>query len=259
MDRQKLRPLVGSRIFEERLEDIRSYERYLGRNGTAIIKFFLNVSKDEQKRRFLERIDNPEKHWKFALGDIEERKHWSAYMAAYEDAIRETATQDAPWYVVPADKKWFTRLVVAGAIIERLAQLGLEYPQQRGHPAADGGGAQGAAVGTLSLALTPPRCEARTPRMRRAVVPVACCSWRRNSSRLSWIEAITGPVGMPMPTSAASESCRLASIVSGTASLTPSDRDGARDRRRGRETIISSGLRPRATAMMSSISPRARS
>ena len=121
--------LVGSRIFEERLEDIRSYERYLGRNGTAIIKFFLNVSKDEQKRRFLERIDNPEKHWKFALGDIEERKHWSAYMAAYEDAIRETATQDAPWYVVPADKKWFTRLVVAGAIIERLAQLGLEYPR----------------------------------------------------------------------------------------------------------------------------------
>jgi PPK2 family polyphosphate:nucleotide phosphotransferase len=130
LDRQKLPPaLVGSRIFEERLEDIRSYERYLGRNGTAIIKFFLNVSKDEQKRRFLERIDNPEKHWKFALGDIEERKHWSAYMAAYEDAIRETATQDAPWYVVPADKKWFTRLVVAGAIIERLAQLGLEYPR----------------------------------------------------------------------------------------------------------------------------------
>ena len=130
LDRQKLPPaLVGSRIFEERLEDIRSYERYLGRNGTAIIKFFLNVSKDEQKRRFLERIDNPEKHWKFALGDIEEREHWSAYMAAYEDAIRETATQDAPWYVVPADKKWFTRLVVAGAIIERLAQLGLEYPR----------------------------------------------------------------------------------------------------------------------------------
>jgi PPK2 family polyphosphate:nucleotide phosphotransferase len=130
LDRQKLPPaLVGSRIFEERLEDIRSYERYLGRNGTAIIKFFLNVSKDEQKRRFLERIDNPEKHWKFALGDIEERKHWSAYMTAYEDAIRETATQDAPWYVVPADKKWFTRLVVAGAIIERLAQLGLEYPR----------------------------------------------------------------------------------------------------------------------------------
>jgi PPK2 family polyphosphate:nucleotide phosphotransferase len=130
LDRQKLPPaLVGSRIFEERLEDIRSYERYLGRNGTAIIKFFLNVSRDEQKRRFLERIDNPEKHWKFALGDIEERKHWSAYMAAYEDAIRETATQDAPWYVVPADKKWFTRLVVAGAIIERLAQLGLEYPR----------------------------------------------------------------------------------------------------------------------------------
>jgi PPK2 family polyphosphate:nucleotide phosphotransferase len=130
LDRQKLPPaLVGSRIFEERLEDIRTYERYLGRNGTAIIKFFLNVSRDEQKRRFLERIDNPEKHWKFALGDIEERKHWSAYMAAYEDAIRESATQDAPWYVVPADKKWFTRLVVAGAIIERLAQLGLEYPR----------------------------------------------------------------------------------------------------------------------------------
>jgi PPK2 family polyphosphate:nucleotide phosphotransferase len=130
LDRQKLPSgLVGSRIFKERLEDIRSYERYLGRNGTAIIKFFLNVSKDEQKRRFLERIDNPEKHWKFALGDIEERTYWNAYMAAYEDAIRETGTTEAPWYVVPADKKWFTRLVVAGAIIERLAQLGLEYPR----------------------------------------------------------------------------------------------------------------------------------
>jgi PPK2 family polyphosphate:nucleotide phosphotransferase len=130
LERQRLpRPLVGKRIFKERLEDIRCYERYLGRNGTAILKFFLHVSKDEQKKRFLERIDKPEKHWKFSLGDIEERKHWDAYMAAYEDAIRETATKDAPWYVVPADKKWFTRLVVAAAIIERLQTLGLEYPR----------------------------------------------------------------------------------------------------------------------------------
>jgi PPK2 family polyphosphate:nucleotide phosphotransferase len=130
LERQKLPPkLVGKNIFAERLEDIRNYERYLARNGTAIIKFFLDVSKDEQKKRFLERIDKPEKHWKFSLGDIEERKHWDAYMAAYEDAIRATATEEAPWYVVPADRKWFTRLVVAAAIIERLQELGLQYPK----------------------------------------------------------------------------------------------------------------------------------
>jgi PPK2 family polyphosphate:nucleotide phosphotransferase len=128
--RQKLPPeLVTKRIWEERYEDIRSFERYLARNGTVIRKFFLHVSKGEQKRRFMARLDEPEKNWKFSANDVAERRHWKAYQNAYEDAIRGTATPEAPWYVVPADNKWFTRLAVAAAIVDALASLDLHYPK----------------------------------------------------------------------------------------------------------------------------------
>jgi PPK2 family polyphosphate:nucleotide phosphotransferase len=128
--RQKLpRELVTKRIWDERLEDIAAFERYLARNGTVILKFFLHVSRKEQKKRFMERLDQPEKHWKFAAGDVHERQYWDDYMAAYEDAIRATAAKHAPWFVVPADNKWFTRLVVAAAIVEVLEKLDLAYPK----------------------------------------------------------------------------------------------------------------------------------
>ncbi len=120
---------VGKKVWDERLEDIAGYERYLARNGFAILKFFLNVSKKEQKRRFLERLDEPEKHWKFSPSDVRERAHWKGYMEAYEEAIRGTATEHAPWFVVPADEKWFTRLVVAAAIVETLEGLDLAFPK----------------------------------------------------------------------------------------------------------------------------------
>ncbi|CAG0984385.1 partial Polyphosphate:ADP phosphotransferase, partial [Anaerolineae bacterium] len=127
---QKLPPeLVTKRIWDERLEDIAALERYLTRNGVAIVKFFLHVSKKEQKKRFLDRLEEPDKNWKFALGDVEERKHWDAYQEAYEEAIRATATPWAPWYVVPADAKWYTRLVVASAVIDALERMDLAYPQ----------------------------------------------------------------------------------------------------------------------------------
>jgi PPK2 family polyphosphate:nucleotide phosphotransferase len=121
--------LITKRLWDERYEDIRAVERYLTRNGTIIRKFFLHVSKDEQRKRFLERLDKPEKNWKFNLDDLETRDHWGDYMDAYEDAIRATATEDAPWFVVPADRKWFTRLVVAAAVIDALESLDLEYPK----------------------------------------------------------------------------------------------------------------------------------
>jgi PPK2 family polyphosphate:nucleotide phosphotransferase len=127
---QKVPPeLVGKKIWDERYRDIRTFERYLGRNGVLIRKFFLYVSRDEQKRRFLERLENPAKNWKFSANDVRERRHWDAYMDAYEAAIRETAAEEAPWYVVPADNKWFTRVVVAAAIIDALASLDLRYPE----------------------------------------------------------------------------------------------------------------------------------
>lgn len=121
--------LVTKSIWEQRYEDIASFEKYLARNGTLILKFFLYLSKDEQKKRFLERIDEPDKQWKFNVGDVAERALWDKYMNAYEDAIRNTAAEHAPWYVVPADKKWFTRLVVAAAIDEAMQGLNLEYPK----------------------------------------------------------------------------------------------------------------------------------
>jgi len=124
--------LVTKDIWKERFKDIRAFERYLARNGTLILKFLLNVSKQEQKRRFLERIEEPSKNWKFAMGDLEERKLWDKYMDAYEDMIRHTSRPEAPWHVVPADNKWFTRLVVAAEVVEALDRLGLKYPKVSG-------------------------------------------------------------------------------------------------------------------------------
>jgi PPK2 family polyphosphate:nucleotide phosphotransferase len=127
---EKLHPsLLKKDIWKQRCEDIAAYERYLGRNGIVVLKFFLHVSKKEQKKRFLERLDLPEKNWKFAAGDAKERQHWAEYMEAYEYAIQRTATPAAPWYVVPADNKWFTRLVVASAAIEALEGLNLHFPK----------------------------------------------------------------------------------------------------------------------------------
>ena len=127
---QKIPPeLLGKKIWDQRFEDIRNFERYLSNNGVLIRKFFLNVSKDEQKKRFLERLDNPDKNWKFSANDAKERNHWDEYMTAYEETIRNTATDYAPWYVVPADNKWFSRVVVASAVIEGLASLNLAYPK----------------------------------------------------------------------------------------------------------------------------------
>jgi PPK2 family polyphosphate:nucleotide phosphotransferase len=127
--RQKLPPsMIGKKIWDERLEDIAAYERYLARQGTVVLKFFLNVSREEQKKRFLSRIAEPEKNWKFSPNDVAERAHWDDYMKAYQAAISATAAPHAPWFVVPADAKWFTRLVVVAAIIEALEKLDLHYP-----------------------------------------------------------------------------------------------------------------------------------
>jgi PPK2 family polyphosphate:nucleotide phosphotransferase len=125
---QKLPPRLVTKESEGALEDIAGFERYLARNGYLILKFFLHVSRDEQKKRFLERLDEPGKNWKFAPGDVKERSHWDEYMKAYEDTIRHTAAPHAPWYVVPADSKWFTRLVVAAAIVHGIEQLYLRFP-----------------------------------------------------------------------------------------------------------------------------------
>ena len=128
--KQSLPPdLVGPKLWKQRFEDIRHYERYLSRNGVVVLKFFLHLSKEEQKRRFLQRLERPEKNWKFSAADIRERGFWEDYSQAYEEMIRETATAHAPWFVVPADHKWFTRLVVAAAVIERLDGLDLRYPE----------------------------------------------------------------------------------------------------------------------------------
>jgi PPK2 family polyphosphate:nucleotide phosphotransferase len=130
LERQKVPPelLKSKRLWTDRAKDIRNFESYLSRNGTLVRKFFLHVSKKEQEKRFRERLDKPEKNWKFSMADLEEREHWREYQSAYEDMIRWTATPDAPWYVVPADNKWFTRVVVAAAIVDGLVGLNLEYP-----------------------------------------------------------------------------------------------------------------------------------
>jgi PPK2 family polyphosphate:nucleotide phosphotransferase len=120
--------LIDRKVWGRRLDDIAGFERYLGHNGTLVLKFFLNVSRKEQKRRFLERLDEPEKNWKFSAADVKERARWNDYMKAYEEAIRATASKNAPWYVVPADNKWYTRLVVAAAVVEAMHALKLAYP-----------------------------------------------------------------------------------------------------------------------------------
>jgi len=130
LQNEKIPPsLITKKIWEERFEDMCAFERYLTRNGIVVRKFFLNLSKKEQARRFLARLDEPEKNWKFSAADIHEREYWDDYMQAYEDMIQNTATPAAPWYVVPADNKWFTRLVVASAIIDTLEKLNLSYPK----------------------------------------------------------------------------------------------------------------------------------
>ena len=131
--RQKLPPdLAGKDIWKHRFKSIRGFERHLAANGTRTIKFFLNVSREEQRQRFLERIEEPGKRWKFSMGDVAERKLWDEYMAAYEDMIRNTSRDEAPWYVVPADNKWFARLVVAAAMIDALEALDLKFPKLEG-------------------------------------------------------------------------------------------------------------------------------
>jgi len=130
LNQQKLpKPLVSKRIWDERLADIAHFEDYLTRQGVIILKFFLHLSREEQKKRFLKRLDKPEKNWKFSASDVHERKFWGDYMRAYEEAIRATASKHAPWFVVPADNKWFTRLVVAAAIVHAVEKLDLTYPK----------------------------------------------------------------------------------------------------------------------------------
>lgn len=124
--------LNGKKVWQHRFDDIRAFEQHLARSGTIILKFFLNMSREEQRKQFLERIDDPAKRWKFSMGDVAERKLWPKYMAAYEEAIRETSREEAPWYVVPADNKWFTRLVVAAVLVDALDRLKLEYPKVDG-------------------------------------------------------------------------------------------------------------------------------
>jgi PPK2 family polyphosphate:nucleotide phosphotransferase len=135
LERQKLPKEVDRKtIWQDRFKSIRAFERHLARNGTKVLKFHLRISKEEQRQRFLDRLDEPGKRWKFSMGDVAERKHWDAYMEAYEEMIRETATKDAPWYVVPADDKWFARMFVAAALDEALEDLRLEYPKVANSP-----------------------------------------------------------------------------------------------------------------------------
>ncbi|TCR61731.1 polyphosphate kinase 2 family protein [Bosea sp. BK604] len=130
LQKQGLPPkLIGKDIWQERFESIRDFERHLSRNGTVILKFFLNLSKDEQRRRLLARIDEPDKNWKFDAADLTERGYWNEYQAAYEDAIAHTATKQAPWHVIPADNKWFTRLVVAATVVDCLERLDPKFPR----------------------------------------------------------------------------------------------------------------------------------
>jgi PPK2 family polyphosphate:nucleotide phosphotransferase len=130
LEGEKLPPsLVTKNIWDERFEDIRSFERHLARNGTVIRKFFLHLSKKEQKQRFMARLDEPEKNWKFSADDVHERAYWDDYQNAFEDMIRNTATKRAPWYVIPADNKWFTHLAVAAVIVETLEELNPDYPK----------------------------------------------------------------------------------------------------------------------------------
>ncbi len=122
---------LDSRLWEKRYRQIRDFEMYLSENGITVVKFFLNISKEEQRRRFLDRIDTPSKNWKFSAADIAEREYWDAYMDAYEQAVNQTASKTAPWYVIPADKKWFARLLVSEVVVQTLEKLDPQYPKVR--------------------------------------------------------------------------------------------------------------------------------
>jgi PPK2 family polyphosphate:nucleotide phosphotransferase len=155
LERQKLPPaLTAKHVWEERFQDIRAFERHLARSGTLVLKFFLHLCKEEQRRRFLDRLEEPAKRWKFSMNDVHERKRWDDYVAAYEDMIRATSRPGAPWFVVPADHKWFTRLVVAAAVIEALEGLDLAFPKIEGAALKE--------MGKIRRAL-----EAEAPRKRR--------------------------------------------------------------------------------------------
>jgi len=137
LESQKLpKSLVTKHIWQERFEDIGNFEHYLARNGIAVVKFFLHLSKKEQRRRFMGRLDTPDKNWKFSTFDVKERQFWDEYQEAYEDMIRHTASEHAPWFVVPADNKWFTRLVVAEAVVDALKAMNLKYPKVSGEQKA---------------------------------------------------------------------------------------------------------------------------
>jgi PPK2 family polyphosphate:nucleotide phosphotransferase len=133
LERQKVpKTLIGKRVWKERFQDIRAFERHLVRSGTLVLKFFLHISKKEQRQRFLDRLDEPAKRWKFSMNDVTERRRWDDYMAAYEDMIKATSRPAAPWFVVPADHKWFSRLIVAAAVIDALEGLKLDFPKITG-------------------------------------------------------------------------------------------------------------------------------
>ncbi len=200
LDKQKLpKALVSKRVWDERYEDIRAFERYLSRQGFVIVKFFLNVSKKAQKDRFLERLERPEKNWKFALADAQERRHWKQYMDAYQDAIGKTAAKHAPWYVVPADKKWFARVVVAGAIYEALAKLKLRYPDVGPEKKTELAAARAELMGeTPSVARSKKRPIAKTRPVakKRRVAKTRVVAKRRSHARSS---TRTRPAAMLIP------------------------------------------------------------
>jgi PPK2 family polyphosphate:nucleotide phosphotransferase len=164
--RQRL-PDGGKDIWEHRFKSIREFERHLARNGVLIVKFFLHVSKEEQRQRFLARLDEPAKRWKFAMGDVAERKLWDKYQHAYEDAIRETSRPEAPWYVVPADKKWFARLVIAEAMVEAMEGLNLELPKVEGPALKELERVRGALMAEAPKPRASPKPRRAAPKSRR--------------------------------------------------------------------------------------------
>jgi PPK2 family polyphosphate:nucleotide phosphotransferase len=155
--RQRLPQPLGKDIWDDRFKSIRAFERHLARNGVLILKFFLHVSKEEQRQRFLARLEEPAKRWKFEMGDVAERKLWDKYQHAYEEAIRATSRPEAPWYVVPADNKWFARLVIAEAMVEAMEGLKLEFPKVDGSALKELERVRGALIAEAPRRKAPPR------------------------------------------------------------------------------------------------------
>ena len=164
--KQRIPPeLVTRNIWRERFEDIAAYEKYLARNGTLVLKFFLNISKEEQRQRFLDRLDQPAKNWKFSLGDVAERKLWDKYQAAYQDLIHHTSAKHAPWIVVPADHKWFARVVISSAIVSAMEKLDLKFPEVDKSDAGELKKVKFALEREgLSVAVRVPKAKATTPK-----------------------------------------------------------------------------------------------